>query len=84
MNAKTAEDLLNSQLAACVAATEDCLAQSRRPRDDDPRGHLRQIELDYVAKLMKAAARLTSAMAQLRGEKNQTIHVKRSGDRGEG
>jgi hypothetical protein len=79
---KTAEDLINRQLAACVAATEDCLAQSRLPYPDDKYGHMRQNELDYVAKLMKASARLTAAMAQLRGERQQTIHVRRSVDKG--
>jgi hypothetical protein len=83
MTARTVEDLLNDQFAACVAATEDCLAQSRLPREDDKYGHGRQNELDYVAKLMKASARLTTALAQLRGERRQTIHVHRSEDKGD-
>jgi hypothetical protein len=84
MKTKTVEDLLQDQIAACVGATEDCLAQSRLPRDDDQYGELRQSELDYVAKLLKASARLTEALAQLRGERSQTIHVRRSVDKGEG
>ena len=84
MNAMTVEDLLQHQLAACLAATEDCLAHSRTPRDDDRYGEQRQGELDYVARLMKASARLTEALAQLRGESRQTIHVRRSVDKGAG
>ncbi len=76
MKPRTVEDLLNDQLAACVAATEDCLAQSRRT-EDDPHGHKRRNDVAYLAKLMKAFARLTEALAQLRGERHQTIHVKR-------
>jgi hypothetical protein len=50
-------------------------------KDDDKYGHARHNDLDYVAKLMKASARLTAAMAQLRGERRQTIHVRRSVDK---
>ena len=78
MTAQTVETLLQNQLAACVAATEDCLAHARTPRENDKYGELRQSELDYLAKLVKAAARLTAALAQLRGERHQTIHVRRS------
>ena len=78
----TAEDLINRQLAACVAATEDCLAHSRTPRDDDAYGEMRGNDLACIARLMKASARLTAAMAQLRGERQQTIHVRRSVDKG--
>jgi hypothetical protein len=81
MNPQTVEDLLHNQLSACVAATEDCLAQSRAARPDDPEGQLRRLDLDHVAKLMKASARLTEALAQLRGERRQTIHVRRSVDK---
>lgn len=77
MKAVTVEDLLHDQLAACVAATRDCLAHSRLPRDDDPYGHARQNELDYVAKLMKASARLTTALGQLWGDTRHDIHVTR-------
>ena len=59
-------------------------SRGRRQRDDDEYGHLRSNDLDYVAKLMKASARLTAAMAQLRGERSQTIHARRSVDKGEG
>ena len=43
----------------------------------DPHGHKRRNDVAYLAKLMKAFARLTEALAQLRGERHQTIHVKR-------
>ena len=76
MKPRTVEDLLNDQLAACVAATQDCLAQSRLARDDQ-HGHKRRNDVACVAKLMKASARLTEALAQLRGERRQTIHVVR-------
>ncbi len=82
MKASTVEDLLQDQLAACLAAAEDCLAHTRVRRDDDPDGQLRRLDLDYVAKLARASARLTEALAQLRGERRQTIHVTR--DKGEG
>jgi hypothetical protein len=81
MKPGTVEDLLQNQLAACLAATEDCLAQSRIPHDDDHHGHRRRNDVAYVAKLMKASARLTEALAQLRGERRQTIHVRRSVDK---
>jgi delta 1-pyrroline-5-carboxylate dehydrogenase len=86
MTAKTVEDLLNDQLAACVAATQDCLAQSRLPQPDDIYGHRRRNDVAYVAKLMKASARLTEALAQLRGDTRHNIHVTRgaadTGDKG--
>jgi len=79
---KIPEDLLRAQLGACLAATQDCLAHSRAPRADDERGHLRHNELHYVAKLMKASARLTEALARLKGQTRHDIHVTRTGPRG--
>jgi hypothetical protein len=77
MQAQTVEDLLQNQIAACLAATEDCLAQSRRRRADDTYGHQRRNDVAYLAKLMKASARLIEAMAQLRGNTRHSIHVTR-------
>ena len=77
MTARTVEDLLETQLAACLAATEDCLAQSRLPVDNEDDDFRRGGELNYITRLMKASARLTEAMAGLRGERRQTIHVRR-------
>ena len=77
MKAKSVEDLLQDQLAACLAATQDCLDRSRQPATDDPYGHMRRNDVAYVARLMKASARLTEALAKLRGESRQTIHVTR-------
>jgi hypothetical protein len=77
MKTKTVEDLLNDQLAACVAATEDCLAHSRLPQDGDKFGHGRRNDVEFVAKLLKASARLTEALGALRGERHQTIRVQR-------
>jgi hypothetical protein len=62
-----------------VAATVDCLALSRTVRDDDKYGPARQANLDYAAKLMKVSARLTVAMAGLRGDTVHRIHVTRAG-----
>ena len=81
---QTPEDLLQDQLATCLAAMQDCLAHSRAPRDNDQFGHLRRNDLDYVARLMKASARLTAALARLKGETRQNIHVTRSVDKREG
>ena len=78
MTARTVEDLLETQLAACLAATEDCLAQSRVKHKDDTYGHRRRNDVAYVAKLMKASARLTEALAQLRGDTMHRIHVTRA------
>jgi hypothetical protein len=75
------EDLLNEQLATCLAAMQDCLAHARTPQDDDPRGHLRRADLDYVAKLVKASVRLTEALARLKGETRHNIHVHRDADK---
>jgi len=75
-NHTTPETLLNDQLAACLAAMQDCLAHARDPRDD-PHGHLRRHDIAYVAKLMKASARLTEALAKLKGETRQDIYVLR-------
>jgi hypothetical protein len=72
----TAEQLLNDQLAACLAAMQDCLAHSRTPQDDDERGHLRRHDIAYVAKLVKASARLTEALAKLRGDTRHQIYVR--------
>jgi hypothetical protein len=87
----TPETLLNAQLAACLAAMQDCLAHSRAA-DDDPHGHLRRHDIALVGKLMKASARLTEALAKLKGESRQDIYVLRgdaaagqiAGDRGRG
>jgi hypothetical protein len=74
---KTAEQLLNEQLAACLAATQDCLAHSRADKIDDLYGHQRHGDLAYVAKLMKASARLTESLARLKGDTHHAIHVTR-------
>lgn len=75
MTDQTPEHLLSQQLATCLTAMQDCLVESRKPHEDDPYGHLRLNELDYVGRLMKASARLTLALARLRGETNQNIRV---------
>jgi hypothetical protein len=77
---KKPEQLLNDQLAACLAATQDCLAHSRAGKADDTYGHQRHNELAYVAKLMKASARLTESLARLKGETSQNIHVTRASE----
>jgi hypothetical protein len=82
-NNATPEQLLNDQLATCLAAMQDCLAHARAPRDDDSHGHLRRHDLGYVAKLMKASARLTESLARLKGETRQNIYVSR-GDAAQG
>lgn len=84
MKDKSPEHLLNDQLAACLAATQDCLAHSRTARPDDAFGHQRQADLAYVARLMKASARLTEALAKLRGQTRHAIHVTRDVDKGRG
>ncbi|HEY0267511.1 MAG TPA: hypothetical protein VGC16_12220 [Rhizomicrobium sp.] len=84
MTDKTPEQLLNDQLATCLAAMQDCLAHSREARSDDEYGHLRRNDLAYVAKLMKASARLTQSLARLKGDTRHSIHVTREVDKGEG
>lgn len=74
MKARTVEEMLNDQIAACVAATEDCLAHSRAALDD---GHLRRMDLDYVAKLVKANGHLAAALARLKGDTTHSIVVAR-------
>ena len=69
------ETLVTEHLATCLAAMQDCLAQSRRDRTDDEYGHQRRNDLAYVAKLMKASARLTTALARLKGDNKMSIHV---------
>lgn len=81
---KTPEQLLQDQLATCLAAMQDCLANSRLPQTDDKWGHKRQGDVAYVAKLMKASARLTLALARLKGVTHHNIHVTRDGDKGGG
>jgi hypothetical protein len=90
---KTPEHLLQNQLAACLDAMQDCLAHSRAEKANDPYGHQRHADLDYVAKLMKASARLSTALARLNGDNRLAIHVthegkrpagKRDEDKGEG
>jgi hypothetical protein len=83
MTDKTPEQLLNDQLATCLAAMQDCLAHSREARTDDDYGHLRRHDLRYVAKLMKASALLTQSLARLKGETRHNVHVTRE-DKGEG
>jgi hypothetical protein len=80
----TPEQLLNDHLATCVEAMRDCLAHSREPRDDDDYGNLRRNDIAYLAKLMKASARLASSLAQLKGETRHSIHVHRDVDKAEG
>lgn len=80
----TPETLINDQLAACLAAMQDCLANSRKPRADDEDGDWRRMDVEYVGKLMKASARLTAALAKLRGQTRHDIHVTRDGDKGRG
>lgn len=80
----TPEQLLQNQLATCLAAMQDCLAHSRASRDDDPHGHQRRHDIAYVAKLMKASARLTESLAKLRGQTRHDITVSRTVDKGQG
>jgi hypothetical protein len=61
---------------------QDCLAHSRQAHDEDKYGHMRRNDVAYVAKLMKASARLTEALAKLKGDTRHAIHVTR--DKGEG
>jgi hypothetical protein len=70
---KNLEQLLNDQLATCLAAMQDCLAQSRAPRTNDDYGHQRRNDLAYVAKLMEASAVLTGSLARLKGETRHSI-----------
>jgi len=74
------EDVLNRQLATCLAAMQDCLENSRAPRrPDDTYDRVRTRNLDQVATLMKASAELTLALAKLKGETSHNIHVTRAG-----
>ncbi|HVV28042.1 MAG TPA: hypothetical protein VHC40_08760 [Rhizomicrobium sp.] len=77
MDTKTPEQLLNDQLAACLEAMQDCLAHSRTRYSDDTYGHRRRNDIAFVAKLMKASARLTESLASLRGETRHSIRVSR-------
>jgi hypothetical protein len=72
------ETLIGNQLATCLAAMQDCLAHSRAENDNDSHGHLRRHDVAYFAKLMKASARLTEALAKLKGQSRIDIHVQRS------
>lgn len=72
------ERLLQQQLAACLAAMQDCLAHSRREHSGDDYGHVRRHDVAYMAKLMKASARLTLALARLKGETRHNVHVTRA------
>jgi hypothetical protein len=74
----TPETLIASQMAACLAAMQDCLAHARTENDHDSHGHLRRNDVACFAKLMKASARLTDALAKLRGQSRIDIHVRRS------
>jgi len=83
-DATTPEDVLNRQLATCLAAMQDCLQKSRAPcPDNDVYDRARTRNLDQVATLMKASAELTLALAKLKGETSHNIHVTRqAGDKG--
>ena len=76
---KSIETLLNDQLSACLEAMQDCLAHSRTAQPDDECGNDRREDVTTMAKLMKASARLTEALAKLNGESRHTIHVTRDG-----
>lgn len=84
MKDKSPEALINDHLAACLGALQDCLAHSRSARADDDQGHQRRNDIATLARLMKASARLTEALAKLKGETRQNIHVTRRVDKGEG
>ncbi len=73
---KTVETLLNDQLAACLAAMQDCLAHSRKHTDDEY-GEGRREDAATMARLMKASALLTASLAKLNGESRHTIRVVR-------
>lgn len=73
----TPEALLTQQLSACLAAMQDCLVHSRASRDDDSLGHLRRNDIAYMAKLMKASARLSESLGRLKGQTRHDIHVTR-------
>lgn len=79
-NQTTPEQLLTDQLAACLAALQDCVARANASCGND--GYDRADDLAHAAKLMKASARLTKAMARLKGVTRQEIIVTR--DKGGG
>ena len=74
----TPETLIASQMAACLAAMQDCLEHSRTENSNDSHGHLRRNDVAFFAKLMKASARLTEALAKLKGQSRIDIRVQRS------
>jgi hypothetical protein len=71
----TPEILIGGQLTACLAAMQDCLDHARGQNDRDTHGHLRRDDLACFAGLMKASARLTEALARLRGQTRHDIRV---------
>ena len=75
---KTAEDILADQLATCLAAMQDSIAAASNPVGEDKWGHLRSNEMGRVATLLKASAKLTLALARLKGETSHNIHVTRT------
>lgn len=75
---KTAEDILADQLATCLAAMQDCLTAANNPVAEDKWGNLRNNEMGRVAGLLKASAKLTLALARLKGETSHNIHVTRA------
>jgi hypothetical protein len=74
----TPETLITGQMAACLAAMQDCLAHARAENANDSHGHLRRNDVACFARLMKASARLTEALAKLNGQSRIDIHVRRS------
>ena len=73
----TPEDLIHDHLATCLAAMQDCLKNARAPNSEDDYGHLRRNDIAHFAKLMKASARLTEALAKLKGKSRHDIYVVR-------
>lgn len=77
MTEKNVEQLLNDQLATCLQAMQDCLNHARASDPEDGIGNRRRADIAYVARLMKASARLTEALGKLKGETSHNIHVTR-------
>ena len=72
----TPQSVITDQLALVAQALEDCFDKARSAADDAS-GYTRRGEFASAAALLKASAKLGLALAKIKGEFNQNIHVHR-------
>jgi len=74
----TPQSILSDQLALCTEALRDCFDGARAARaGNDQYGHRKSGELTAAVAILKASAKLGTALAKINGEFHHNIRVEK-------